>query len=218
VQNLDFANILQYLYLQNNQIKELPHLSMPYLRKLYLDENEIRTITGLTECVNLEELHLARQRLPSYTALEFHPDSLQAISRSLHVLDISGNNLSKLKSFTILFNLRKFICKDNNVLEFPEIESIVQLPHLEEASFEGNPCSTTVFKYRDLTIGAANDHFAILDGVAIPSHQLVATKGLMAHRRKIGAISRFQHHQSQSSYEPKELLDMEESQMEENEN
>jgi protein phosphatase 1 regulatory subunit 42 len=213
IQNLNFAGILQYLYLQNNLIKEIPHLSMPYLRKLYLDENEIKVVTGLTECVNIEELHLARQRLPSYTSIEFIPDSLNAMSRTLHVLEISGNNVSKLKQFSVLFNLRKFFCRDNAVLEFPEIESIVSLPNLEEANFSGNPCCTAIFKYRDLTIGAANDNFSVLDDVPIPQHQRIAIKGLMSHRHKIGALSRFQPSQSQVSYEPREL-ENEESQIE----
>jgi hypothetical protein len=177
---------------------------MPNLRKLYLDENEIKIIQGLEECVNLEELHLARQRLPSFSIVEFHPDSLNSIARSLHVLEISGNNISRLRPFTILYNLRKFLCKDNSVVEFGEVEAIVQLHHLEEANFSGNPCCT-LFKYRDIVVGSANDHFTILDEIPIPSHQRVATKGLMFHRRKIGAMSRFEANQSSTSYEPGEL-------------
>lgn len=204
IQNLDFANILQYLYLQNNHIKEIPLLRMPYLRKLYLDENEIKTINNLQECVNLEELHLAKQRIPSFSTLEFSMDSLQAISRTLHVLEISGNNISRLRPFTVLYNLRKLICKDNSVIEFTEVEAIVQLSQLEEANFSGNPCCT-LFKYRDMTIGVANNYFSILDDIPIPSHQRVAVKGLMNHRKKIGVMSRFQPNQSSTSYEPREL-------------
>lgn len=186
---------------------------MPYLRKLYLDENEIKQVTGLTECVNLEELHLARQRLPSFSTIDFHMDSLQAMARTLHVLEISGNNITRLRPFTVLYNLRKFICKDNSVIEFPEVEAIVQLSQLEDANFSGNPCCT-LFKYRDMTIGAANESFTILDDIPIPRHQRVAVKGLMVHRKKIGALSRFQPQQSSTSYEPRELGEGEDSMVE----
>ena len=213
IENLDFASILQYLYLQNNQIKEIPRLAMGNLRKLYLDENEVKVVTGLHECVNLEEFHIARQRLPSFTTIDFDPRSLSALSRSLQVLEISGNNVSRLHQFTCLYNLRKIICKDNAVVDLSEVEAIVMLPNLEDANFSGNPCCT-LFKYRDITIGAASDQFRILDDIPIPPHQRVAIKGLVAHRRNIGAISKFQpSHSSSMSYEPKELEGTEDSLM-----
>ncbi len=56
-----------------------------------------------------------------------------------------------------------------------------------------------------MTIGVANNYFSILDDIPIPSHQRVAVKGLMNHRKKIGVMSRFQPNQSSTSYEPREL-------------
>lgn len=191
IQNLGFASILQYLYLHNNLIKEIPHINLPHLKKLYLDDNEIHTVSGLTNCSNLEELHIARQRLPSYAALQFQRDSLHAISRSLQVLEISGNGIVLLSPFCILYNLRKLFCQNNKVIDLAEIEQIVALPRLEEANFIGNPCCSA-FKYRDTAIGASSDSFQILDELAVPKHQQIAIRGLMNHRRKIGAMSRFQ--------------------------
>jgi len=204
IQNLEFASILQYLYLQNNYLKELPMFTMSSLRKLFLDENEIKYVTGLSACKNLEELHVPRQRLQTFSCLEFDPESLHAISHSLQVLEISSNGVSRLNQFTVLYNLRKFVCKDNAVVDLSEVQSIVSLPNLEEADFSGNPCAT-LMKYRDITIGAASDIFSVLDEVPIPKHQQVAIKGLMAHRRKIGAISRYQPSTSTNSYEPQEV-------------
>lgn len=191
VQNLGFATILQYLYLHNNLIKEIPNLPMPSLKKLYLDDNEIQTVSGLSVCTNLEELHIARQRLPTYASLQFQRESLNAISRTLQTLEISGNGISLLAPFSGLYNLRKLYCQDNKVIDLAEVEIIVSLPRLEEANFIGNPCCTQ-FKYRDTAIGASSDAFQILDEVAVPKHQQIAIRGLMAHRRKIGAMSRFQ--------------------------
>jgi protein phosphatase 1 regulatory subunit 42 len=190
IQNLNFATILQYLYLHNNLIKEIPPLIMPNLKKIYLDDNEIRVVGGLNECVNLEELHVARQRLPTFTSLQFDPSSLFAISRTLQVLEISGSGISILQPFNVLYNLRKLLCKDNSVVDLNEVEAIVALPRLEEANFLGNPCCH-LFKYRDVTIGAASNCFALLDEVPIPKHQQIAIRGLMDHRRKIGAMARF---------------------------
>jgi len=191
IENLGFASILQYLYLHNNLIKAIPDLPMPQLRKIYLDDNEIQEVSGLANCVNLEEFHIARQRLPSYTSLLFQQNSLNAISRSLQVLEISGNAITQLTPFNVLFNLRKLYCQDNKIIDLAEIEIIVALPRLEEANFIGNPCCS-LFKYRDTTIGASGDSFQILDEVPIPKHQQIAIRGLMKHRRKIGAMSRFQ--------------------------
>lgn len=77
------------MYLQNNKIKEIPELSFPCLTKLQLEENAISYITGLTNCVKLEELFVASQRLPSYTALAFDFVSLQAIRYYLALFNIS---------------------------------------------------------------------------------------------------------------------------------
>jgi Leucine-rich repeat (LRR) protein len=173
INNIDALTILQYLYLQNNKIKEIPELSFPCLTKLQLEENELSYITGLTNCVKLEELFVSSQRLPSYTALAFDFVSLQAISSSLQVLDISNNVISILTPFTILYNLRKMYCSDNNVKDITEIESIMSLNVLAEASFNGNPCAS-ILHYRDYAIGAASDSLRILDGQTVPRHQLVS--------------------------------------------
>jgi protein phosphatase 1 regulatory subunit 42 len=208
---LDFATQLQYLYLQNNQIKHIPLLTLKSLRKLYLDENEISVVTGLSELNQLTELTLGRQRLPSFSTLQFDPTSIIAISHCLEVLDVSGNGIMKLMPFTVLYNLRKFFCRDNKIIDIPEIEAMVSLPNLEEASFEGNPCCK-MFKYRDMVIGAASQSLSILDDLPIPRHQQVAIKGLMEHRHKLGSISKFPPAGSQDdSYNPQDPGSNEES-------
>lgn len=211
VENLNFASLLQYLYLQNNSIKEIPRLNMPNLKKLFLDDNEISIIAGLQECYNLEELTLSRQRLPSFTSLQFDENTMQTLSRGLQSLDLSGNGLTELSPFASLYSLRKFICKDNAVVEIGEVERIVGLPRLEEANFKGNPCSSFP-KYRDVIIGASSENFSKLDDIDIPKHQQVAVKGLMKHRRAIGVMGRFQPSTSSASvsFHPQEMQNSEE--------
>lgn len=198
IENLNFAGILQYLYMHNNFIKQLPVLTMPSLKKLYLDDNEIQEVSGLQECPRLEELHVARQRLPTFTTLKFEDASLRNLSRSMQVLEISGNNISILAPFMVLYNLRKLICMDNTVIDLGEVEGIVSLPRIEEANFIGNPCCA-LKRYRDTAIGASSDTFIMLDDLPIPKHQQIAIRGLMDHRRKIGEMSRFNHMNSGQS-------------------
>lgn len=177
---------------------------MKNLRKLHLDDNEISVLSGLTECSQLVELSLARQRLPSFGSLQVEPQSIMSISYTLEAIDISGNGITKLSPFVALYNLRRFFAQDNNIIDIPEIEVIVALPNLAEATFSGNPCCK-LFKYRDMVIAASSDSLTTLDEIPVPRHQQVAIKGLMDHRRKIGAMTRFQTSMDGSSYQPQDL-------------
>lgn len=187
IENLEFASIVQYLHLQNNQIRAIPQLPMPSLTKLYLDENEITLVSGLEDCTKLEELHVASQRLPPMSYLEFDMGSLEAIARTLQVLEISGNLIQRLRPFVILGNLRKVFASDNDVSDLAEIEAICALPRLAEAVFSSNPCCRDL-KYRDYAIGASSDALKMLDGQPILRHQQIAIRGLMVHRRKCGYV------------------------------
>lgn len=200
IQNLNHQSILYYLYLQNNLIKTIPQLQMPGLRKLYLDENEIQVVSGLINCIILEELHVARQRLPSFTSLQFEPDSLRTISYTLQVLEISGCSITLLTPFSNMSNLRKIFCRDNLVTDVNEVEAVISLPKLEEANFIGNPCCK-MHKYRDIAIGASSENLVILDDAPILKHQQQAIRGLMEFRRKHGKLSNFKtiQHMNDSS-------------------
>jgi len=161
------------------------------LKKLYLDENEIKEVSGLQDCSMLEELHIAKQRLPTFVPLEFQFESLTKLSKTLLVLDISGNGITILSQFQILFNLKKFLCQDNNVINLGEVENVIlHLQRLEEANFYNNPCCKQA-KYRDIAIGASPDTFVMLDNIPVPKHQQIAIRGLMIHRRNLGAVSKF---------------------------
>ena len=191
IKNLSFSNILSYVYLQSNNITEIPPLNLPNLKKLYLDENEIKLVSGLQDCSMLEELHIAKQRLPTFTPLEFQFETLTRLVRTLQVIDVSGNGITILSQFQILTNLKKMLCQDNNVINLGEVENLIlSLPRLEEANFYGNPCCKQA-KYRDIAIGASPDNIHDLDDIPIPKHQQIAIRGLMIHRRNLGAVSKF---------------------------
>ena len=159
---------------------------MSNLTKIYLDNNAIEFVSGLEGCGKLEELHLAYQRLPQYVSLEFDPSTLDSLSGTLQVLEISGNAVTSLEPFAKLRNLRKLFAENNSIPEFSSLEGIVSLHFIEEAKFSGNPCCS-VKGYRDFCIGASSDSLTMLDDLPILKHQQVAMRGLQAHRRKIGA-------------------------------
>lgn len=164
-------------------------MTNPNLKKLYLEDNFIEVVAGLEECSNLEELHVARQKLPVFQSLQFDNYSLHNLSRSLLVIDVSGNNITTLHPFVTLRALEKFFCTDNSVVDLNEIKIIVSLPNLQEAKFTNNPV-TQYPKYRDFAIGISNRNFYKLDDVEIPRHQQEAMKGLMQHRQKLGVMNR----------------------------
>ena len=189
IENLDFAKNLGYLYLENNLISELPTITNVKLKKLYLDENQISIISGLEELANLEVLSVSRQRIPRNDFLKFDIVSLAAISRSLEVLDISGNNLSSLQPFTQLYNLRKLFCADNNIENLAEIESVVCLPELVEVNFKRNPvCSLR--KYRDYVIGSASESLREFDDTPVTLKNIEAVKGIQRLRKRVGLNDR----------------------------
>ena len=190
IQGLNNQPILYYLYLQNNKIKDIGELQMPALKKLYLDDNDLQGVSGLSQCIILEELHLGRQRLPTFTSLGFEQESLNAISRTLQVLDISGCGINVLSQFRNLRMLRKIFAKENLINDLNEVEAMMSLPRIEEANFADNPCCK-MYKYRDVVIAAGPDTLKFLDGTEVLPHQQVAIRGLVAMRRKEGFLTHF---------------------------
>lgn len=187
IPSLEFAKKLAYLYLQNNNIHHMPELVIPNLKKIYLDENKIDFLTGLQNCALLEELFIARQRLPRYTPLEFDIASLQAVADTLQVIDVSGNQIESILPLQTLYNLRRVLAQDNNISNVGDIEAVVSLSKIEEANFINNPCCHRP-RYRDCAVAAASDRLKLLDDVEVLKHQQIAIRGLQAHRRKIGAM------------------------------
>lgn len=186
---MDFAKGLSYLYLENNCIKEIPDLANTKLKKLFLDENEISLIQGLHQCTELVVLSVARQRLPKHKFLSFDPMTLEVISHTLEVLDISGNGITSLAPFKGLYRLQKLFAADNNISDVGEIEGVVSLPHLEEINFKRNPCCT-LRRYRDFVIGASSNALRLFDDVPLTQKNIESVRGIQRLRRRIGLVDR----------------------------
>ena len=183
IENLSGVTDLKYLFLQNNYIKVIPTLTSAALEKLRLDENEISIVEGLEELRCLEELSIANQRIPS--ELRFDSLSMGAISQSLRVLDVSGNQLTSISQLLQLENLEKLVCADNNISELSELENIRFFVRLVDLTFRGNPVCRLNYRYRDIVCGLAAESLRLLDDVPITSQKLESIRAMQIHRKKV---------------------------------
>lgn len=155
------------LYLQNNEICKIENLT-PLIRlsKLYLGSNCITVLEGLDKLDNLQELHMENQRLPPGEKLLFDPRTIRSLSRSLQVLNVSGNNLNSINDLECLSMLQQFHCGDNQLTDMKELANIFgQWSRLWRLDLMGNPLCHKA-KYRDRVIVMAK-HLEILDGKEI---------------------------------------------------
>ncbi len=74
----------------------------------YLDGNNLTKIKHLENCELLEELHLSNNKAPlgSHETLSFEDSSLEALSQSLHTLQIDNSNAVSLAPLSRLSRLR----------------------------------------------------------------------------------------------------------------
>ncbi|XP_052777238.1 protein phosphatase 1 regulatory subunit 42-like isoform X5 [Mya arenaria] len=164
---LHHNQFLTMLYLQNNHISRVEGLQhLHRLTKLYLGGNSITVVEGLEKLEKLQELHLENQSLPPGEKLLFDPRSLKAISGSLKMLNISGNNLDSIRDLECLRQLSHFIAIDNNLNDMKELAHVFgQWYWLTRLDLMGNPLCHKA-KYRDRVIVMAKQ-LDTLDGKQI---------------------------------------------------
>ncbi|XP_078318376.1 protein phosphatase 1 regulatory subunit 42-like isoform X8 [Crassostrea virginica] len=158
---------LTMLYLQNNDIHKIENLSpLTRLIKLYLGGNCITVIEGLDKLEHLQELHIENQRMPPGEKLLFDPRTLRAISSSLQVLNIAGNNLDSIKDIECLRNLYQLHANDNLLTDMKELAHVIGgMFRLWRLDLMGNPLCHKA-KYRDRVIVMAKN-LDVLDGKEI---------------------------------------------------
>lgn len=144
---------LTHLHMQNNALRRMEGMMMlRSLEKLYLDRNAIQRLEGLDECFNLQELHIAHQRLPAGTELTVDDGSLAAISESLEILNVAGNRMSSMEPFAVLRRLTKLNARDNNVADIDAVTPLFgDMRSLRSLDLRGNPV-TKVRKYWDKVV------------------------------------------------------------------
>lgn len=167
IPNLNQNQCLTMLYLQNNHISKIEGLAfLTRLTKLYLGGNCITVIEGLEKLVKLQELHVENQSLPPGEKLLFDPRTIKAISESLKVLNISGNNLDSIRDLECLTQMSHFISIDNHLNDMKELAHVLgQWYFLNRLDLMGNPLCHKA-KYRDRIIVMAKQ-LETLDGKEI---------------------------------------------------
>ncbi|XP_057312632.1 protein phosphatase 1 regulatory subunit 42-like [Hydractinia symbiolongicarpus] len=153
IKNLAFATNLTHLYLQKNNISHLTGLKhMPKLMKLYLGHNSITVVEGLDGNQCLVELHIESQNLPPGEKLLFDPSTMEAISKSLSVLNISNNNIDDTNDLKILRKLNHLMIADNKLYDWVDLsETLLEWPSLYNLEISGNPVCRHK-KFRDKLI------------------------------------------------------------------
>jgi hypothetical protein len=182
IEGLSSLRGLKSLFLQNNLIKTISPISNPMLQKLRLDENEIDIVQGLENCEALEELSIAKQRIP--IELRFDLNSLTVISKTLTFLDISGNLISSLAPIINLQRLEHLLCANNRITDLETLDVIRHFYYLTELNLKGNPCCK-LYRYYDTVVGYASDSLRILDEAPLTAKNINSIRAVHVHRQKV---------------------------------
>ncbi|BFZ00098.1 hypothetical protein BsWGS_03136 [Bradybaena similaris] len=167
IPKLACSSSLTHLYLQNNNISKVENLSLlTQLQKLFLGGNVITVLEGLDTLKQLQELHVENQSLPQGEHLLFDPRSLQGISGSLQVLNVSGNNLTSICELGQLARLTQLITVNNQLDDMKELAQLLaSWQHLWRLDLTGNPlCQRPKYKDHIIVMGS---RLEVLDGKTI---------------------------------------------------
>ncbi|XP_071447820.1 protein phosphatase 1 regulatory subunit 42-like [Hetaerina americana] len=164
IENLHIFNKLTHLYLQDNKISRIENLEkLINLEKLFIGHNCITVVEGLENLKQLKELHLEQQNLPPGEALQFDPRTMESLSETLLLLDISKNELNSLWDICLLKSLVELHARGNKFQSIPGVcEPLSTLPNLQILDLSGNEiCSFP--KYRDAVMMSASQKLEWLD-------------------------------------------------------
>eukprot|EP00762_Andalucia_godoyi_P002693 ANDGO_03286.mRNA.1 Protein phosphatase 1 regulatory subunit 42 OS=Macaca fascicularis GN=PPP1R42 PE=2 SV=1 len=153
------GTLLSSIYLQDNAISDLSPsvcISLCNVRKLFLDHNAICELSGLECMSHLEELHVSHQQGCNVGhPLTIAPASLEALSKTLRILNIAGNGISTLGPFSPMRSLEVLIVAKNDISDTVLEETLQVLrrfSRLQEVDFRGNPICSLGPKLREHVI------------------------------------------------------------------
>lgn len=133
------------------------------LEALHLDNNCISHLAGLQNNQRLHELRLAGQRIADDVVFTFDIATLESISWSLQILDLSMCRLVDCRPLSILRELRRLDISENLIEEGETMsDTLPHLSQLMDLNASGNPISRQQ-KYRQNTIVCC-DCLEVLDG------------------------------------------------------
>ncbi|CAH1101487.1 unnamed protein product [Psylliodes chrysocephalus] len=183
VENLNgniFPN-LKCLYLHNNKIKKIDKLLFDRLRKLYIGYNQIAVIEGLEELYSLEELHVEHQTLPDGMGICFDPRCTLSLSRTLRILNISGNRIPSFSSLSFLTELQSIDASNCDIEDIKEVcDTLKNWRYLTVAFFCGNPFAKNHRYREDIIVNCY--YLEVLDGKPISENSREFLKRLEVRR------------------------------------
>ncbi|XP_030057453.1 toll-like receptor 7 [Microcaecilia unicolor] len=142
IQDNSFASLanLKSLYLDGNQLLEIPRGLPPNLLLLSLEANSIFSITkqNLSELANIEFLYLGQNcyyRNPCNVSFYIHPAAFQDLN-NLTVLSLKSNNLTRVPN-GLSSSLREFYLY-NNMIQIIKDNDFQNLSNLEILDLSGN--------------------------------------------------------------------------------
>eukprot|EP00741_Cyanophora_paradoxa_P007263 tig00001095_g7026.t1 len=141
LQGLHVMTRLKHLYIQTNLIRYLRGLeNCRALEKLYANNNFISRLEGLQNCSSLVELHLQSQQIPPGEPFSFDPLSIQALSGSLTVLNLSGCGVAECAPLGALRALERLNLSSNALASFADVAQMLEgARSLQELDARFNP-------------------------------------------------------------------------------
>lgn len=159
---------LKYLYLDNNNISRIDGLETnKSLRVLSLTANQIQKIENLPN-LWLEELNLSANQLTKIEGLETLP--------VLRSLDLSKNQITKLKGLETIESLKSLNMSLNTISKINQLRYIKNLPLLTDVDFSVNPLQER--KYYKLQCLFHMPQLRTIDGVMITSEEKIKAENL----------------------------------------
>ncbi len=106
--NLDTLRNLKNLHelaIASNNISELSQIALPYLEKLDVSSNQIKSLEGLKNLANLKELNISKNQIGDFTPL--------LKLAKLEILDITDNQIS---DYSVLYKMKQLkVLKISNI-------------------------------------------------------------------------------------------------------
>lgn len=120
--------------------------ALAHVKQLSLSTNAIDKIANLGGFKNLKILSLARNNIKSIGGLEPVADTLEE-------LWLSYNLIEKLKGLGVLKKCRVLYLGQNKIKDMKEIESLNDMPALEELVLKGNPIELATPDFHEVLKG-----------------------------------------------------------------
>ncbi|KAK4415574.1 protein phosphatase 1 regulatory inhibitor subunit PPP1R7 [Sesamum alatum] len=137
MENLETLSTLQELWLGRNRIRAINLCGLKCIKKLSLQSNRLTSMSGLEECVALEELYLSHNGI----------EKMEGLSTlvNLRVLDVSSNKIKEINDIKNLTKLEDLWLNDNQITSLDSIAEAVasSRENLTTIYLERNPCASS---------------------------------------------------------------------------